>query len=105
MGFDDGGGCGRDVAAGGLRSGLDHRRRRGRGGGGRVGVVRGHHAREYWRDGGSGCWLGRRSLRWGRVRGRGPMRDEEGPAVDPRSGVLWIPRFGVTWRQKISALF
>lgn len=33
------------------------------------------------------------------------MRDEEGPAVDPGSGVLWIPRFGVTWRQKISALF
>lgn len=63
-------------------------------------MVRGHHARENWRDRGCGSQLGRRGLGWGRGRRRGPMRDEEGPAVDPRCGVLRIALFGITWRQK-----
>lgn len=62
--------------------------------------MRRHHARENWRDRGCGSRLGWRGLRWGRGRRRGPMRDEEGPAVHPRCGVLWIAWFGITWRQK-----
>lgn len=28
------------------------------------------------------------------------MRNDEGPTVDPRCGVLWIAWFGITWGQK-----
>lgn len=101
MGFDDGGGCGRGVAAGGLRAGLDDGWGRGGRGRGGVGVVRGHHAGEHGRDGGSGRWLGGRGLRWAGVGGGGAVGNEEGPAVDPWSGVLRVARFGVTWRPEI----
>lgn len=62
--------------------------------------MRGDHARENWRDRGCGGRLSRRSVRWDRGRRRGPMRNEEGPAVDSRCGVLRIPWFGVTWRKR-----
>lgn len=98
VGFDDGGGCGCDVAAGGLRAGLDDGRGRGGRRRGGVGVVRGHHAGEHGRDGGGGRRLGGGGLRWGGVGGGGAVGNEEGPAVDPWSGVLRVARFGVTWR-------
>lgn len=104
VGFDDGGGRGRGVAAGGLRSSLDHRGGRGRRVRGGVGVVGGNHAGEHRRDGGGGRQLGGRGLRWGRVGGRGAVRNEEGPAVDPRSGVLRVARFGITWRPEIISI-
>lgn len=101
MGFDDGGGCGRGVTTRGLRAGLNDRGGRGGRWRGGVGVVRGHHAGEDGRNGGSGRRLGGGGLRWGRVGGGGAVRNEEGPAVDPWSGVLRVARFGVTWRPEI----
>lgn len=94
VGFDYGRGRGRAAATRGLRARFDDRRgRSGRGRGGVV-VVGRHHAGENGRDG--GC--GRRLSRGGGGRGCGSMMDEEGPAVHPRCGVLWVSRFGITWR-------
>lgn len=59
--------------------------------------MRGHHAGENWCDGGCGRRLSGRSLGWDRGRGRGPMRNEQGSAVDSGCGVLWIAWFGITW--------
>lgn len=58
--------------------------------------MRGHHARENGCDGGCGRRLSGRSMGWDRGRGRGPMRDEQGSAVDSGCGVLRIAWFGVT---------
>lgn len=63
-----------------------------------IGVVRGNHAGEHRRDGSGGRWLSRRSLRWDGGRRRGPVRNEEGSAVDSRGGVVRIAWFGVTLR-------
>lgn len=56
--------------------------------------MRGHHSWENWRDGGSG--RSRRGLVWDWC---GPMRNEEGPAVNSRCGVLWIAWFIVTCKE------
>lgn len=88
------------MPARGLRSCFDHRWGWSRGGGGGVRVVGGDHAGENWCDGGRGSRLGRRGVGLGRGRRRGPMRNEEGPAVHSRCGYLVIAWFGVTWKQK-----
>lgn len=58
--------------------------------------MRGHHAGENWCDRGRGSWLGGRGLWGGGGRRCGPVRNEEGSAVDSRCGVLQIAWFGVT---------
>ncbi len=59
--------------------------------------MRRHHAGENWCDRGCGSRLSRGSLGWDRGRRCGPVRNEEGPAVDSRCGVLRIAWLGVTW--------
>lgn len=89
------------MATRGLWSCFDYRWGWGRGGRGGIRVVSGHHARENWCYGGCRSGLDWRGLWWGRGRRRGPVRNDEGPTVDPRCGVLWIAWFGITWgRQK-----
>lgn len=60
--------------------------------------MRGHHAREHGCDRGGGRRLRGGGLRWGGVGGGGAVGNEEGPTVDPRSCVLRVARFGITWR-------
>lgn len=62
--------------------------------------MRRNHARENWCYRGCGRRLSRRSLGWDRSRRCGSMRNEEGPAVDSRCGVLQIAWPGITWREK-----
>lgn len=88
------------MTAGGLWSCLDHRWRWSWRGRGSAEIVGWHHAGEHGCDGGCGRWLGWRSLGWDGSRGCGPMRNEKGPAVDSRCGVLRIAWFSVTWKLK-----
>lgn len=84
------------MTTGGLWSCFDDRWGWSRGGRGGIGVVRGNHARENWCNGSRGRLVSGRSLRWDGGRRRGPMRNEEGPTVDSRCGVLRIAWFGIT---------